>query len=436
MDRMDVAIVGRGAVGLAAALALARPGRRVALVGSRPGAAPDASSTASAAPQDWDPRVFALSPASRTLLASVGAWQRLPPERVAPVYDMRIVNATGADLPDVHLDAYRSRIEALAWIVENRALQAALLDRVRAAVQAGTLVEIQGTVTGLLPPPHGWARNEPVTLVLDHASGDGSGATPGPSHRLTASLVVAADGIDSPVREFARIGARRIDHRQTAIVANFDCERPTRDVAWQWFGDDGVLALLPLPAPGPALPAPPLEAGVPALGRVSLVWSVPEHRLAAALDCPLAESIGRITGDRHGLLRQTGPTRSFPLRSVRARSVLAPGVVLVGDAAHAVHPMAGQGMNLGFGDVAALAATLGTGSAAEPLGSYLRLRRYERSRAEAVAVMQAGLSALERLFAGPPVAVPLPLARLRDLGWRVVAQSGWLRRRMVRHAVS
>lgn len=436
MDRMDVAIVGRGAVGLAAALALARPGRRVALVGPRPGAAPDPSPSAPEAPQDWDPRVFALSPASRSLLASVGAWQRLPPERVAPVYDMRIVNAAGADLPEVHLDAYRSRIEALAWIVENRTLQAALLDRLGSAVRAGTVVEIEATVTGLLPPAHGWARNEPVSLVLDHPVGDGSGESAVPASRLAANLVIAADGIDSPVREFARIDARRIDHRQTAIVANFDCERPTRDVAWQWFGEEGVVALLPLPSPGPGLPAPPLEGGVPALGRVSLVWSVPEHRLAAALDRPLSESIGRITGERHGLLRQIGPTRSFPLRSVRARSVLAPGVVLVGDAAHAVHPMAGQGMNLGFGDVAALAATLGGGSAAEPFGSYLRLRRYERSRAEAVAVMQAGLSALERLFAGSPGAVPPPLARLRDLGWRVVAQSGWLRRRMVRHAVS
>ncbi len=457
MDRVDVAIVGRGAVGLAAALALVRQGRRVALIGLRsdpamlPQAAggsplPHPGSAGGAGPatsvpspaDDWDARVFALSPASRALLEQVGAWQRLPPERLAPVYDMRIVNAAGADLPEVHLDAYRSRLEALAWIVENQALQTALNDRVRAAVDAGSLIEIDARLTGLTLPAGGWARPASVELQLQGAQSAGDDAAPGAAdHRvLHAGLVVAADGIDSAVRELAGIEARRIDHGQTAIVANFASERPTRDIAWQWFGPHGVLALLPLPAPDAVLPSAAVAEGLPALGRLSLVWSVPERDLASAMAGPLADAIIRITGERHGKLRQIGPTRSYPLRSVRTRTLLAPGVVLIGDAAHAVHPMAGQGMNLGFGDVVALAAALARGSSAEPVGGYLRLRRYERSRAESVTVMQAGLSALERLFAPPPVALPPPLAGLRDLGWRVVAGSGWLRRRMVRHAVS
>ena len=143
-----------------------------------------------------------------------------------------------------------------------------------------------------------------------------------------------------------------------------------------------------------------------------------------------------------GRLRQISKDHAFPLRSVLASSVIAPGLVLIGDAAHAVHPMAGQGMNLGFGDVEALARAVGGCPALalpaprESPGSRPLLRRYERSRAEAVLSMQLGLSALERLFAPPPVAVVPPLASLRDAGWRLVASSGWLRRQMIRHAVS
>ncbi len=427
MDDVDVAIVGRGAIGLAAALALARKGRRLALIGAptaaSDGTAPSAPATAS--PGDWDPRVFALSPAARSLLEAIGVWQQIDPGRIAPVYDMRIVNLSGRALPEVHLDAYRARIEALAWIVENRELQAALHRVLARAVSDGAISEVSGTVTGLVLPSHGWSRSEPAQVVLDGG------------RCVDAGLVVAADGIDSAVREMARIDARRIDHRQTAIVANFETERPTRDIAWQWFGADGVTALLPLPPPVPAASETEGEWG----GRVSLVWSVPDAQLEAARARPLTESIGAITTQRLGRMRQISATRSFPLRSIRARTVLAPGVVMIGDAAHAVHPMAGQGMNLGFGDVTALAATLGSSTVpgpkatTEPAGSYWALRRYERARAEAVFTMQAGLAALERLFAPPPVNLPPPLVGLRDLGWRMVAHSPWLRRQMVRHAV-
>jgi ubiquinone biosynthesis UbiH/UbiF/VisC/COQ6 family hydroxylase len=368
--------------------------------------------------------VFALSPAARSLLEAIGVWQHLDPGRIAPVYDMRIVNASGQALPEVHLDAYRARIEALAWIVENRELQAALHRALARAVGDGAITEVFATVTGLQLPSHGWSRSEPVQVVLDGGRG------------LDAGLVVAADGIDSAVREMAGIDARPIDHRQTAIVANFETERPTRDVAWQWFSAAGITALLPLPPPVPTVG----ETEGEWRGRVSLVWSVPDAQLEAARARPLTESIAAITAGRLGRMRQISAARSFPLRSIRTRTVLAPGVVVIGDAAHAVHPMAGQGMNLGFGDVSALAAALGSptvpapGVVAEPAGGYLALRRYERARAEAVFTMQAGLAALERLFAPPPAALPPPLAGLRDLGWRMVARSPWLRRRMVRQA--
>lgn len=336
---------------------------------------------------------------------------------------MRIANLAGPDLPEVHLDAYRSRVQALAWIVENRELITGL----QGALAQSPVEIIDATVTGLrLPAEAGAGPDGAVAVEL--AGG----------HELATRLLVAADGTDSSIRDLGGIRARIVDHHQTAIVANFESERPGRDVAWQWFGPDGIVAWLPLPAPGPM----PADDGLCWRGRWSLVWSVPEARLDAARSRPLAESIDRITASRFGRLRQISRDHSFPLRSVLASSVIAPGLALVGDAAHAVHPMAGQGMNLGFGDVAALARAvgscpaLGAPTSRESPGSRPLLRRYERARAEAVMSMQLGLSALERLFAPPPVAVVPPLASLRDAGWRLVARSEWLRRQMIRHAVS
>lgn len=421
MDRVDVAVVGRGAVGLAAALALAAPGRRVCLIGpgEAPGAAPGAGKgDAPVGASAWDPRVFALSPASQALLGRLGAWQHLDSARIAPVYDMRIVNLAGRNLPDVHLDAYRSRVEALAWIIENRQLIAAL----RVALAASAVEVVDATVAALhLPVQAGAGPDGEVVIRL----ADG--------RTMKARLLVAADGTDSSIRDWAGIETRIVDHHQTAIVANFESGRPCRDVAWQWFGPDGIVAWLPLPAPA---------ADPSWRGRWSLVWSVPESRLAAARAAPLVESIGRITGGRFASLRQISRDHAFGLRSVLASTVIAPGLALVGDAAHAIHPMAGQGMNLGFADVEALAQAVGScpalGAAVprESPGSRPLLRRYERARAEAVLAMQLGLSALDRLFAPPPVAVLPPVASLRDAGWRLVASSGWIRRQMIRHAVS
>ena len=441
MDRVDVAVVGRGAVGLAAALALSAPGRRVALIGPAPApAAPAAASPVSAAPlsplsprsspttgptddvvapsgRPWDPRVFALSPASRTLLSRLGAWQGMAAERIAPVYDMRLANLAGEELPEVHLDAYGSRLEALAWIVENRELVTGL----QAALARSAVQTVDATVAGLhLPRQAGAGPDGEVIIEL----ADGAS--------LGCRLLVGADGTTSSIRGWSGIEARIVDHRQTAIVANFESERPGRDVAWQWFGPRGVVAWLPLP--------PPVASS--ARGRWSLVWSLPDAGLEQARAAPLVDMLAEVTGRRFGSLRQISATHALPLRSVLASSVIAPGVALVGDAAHAIHPMAGQGMNLGFGDVAELAGAIGSCPALgapvprESPGSRPLLRRYERSRAEAVLAMQLGLSALERLFAPPPVAVVPPLAAMRDAGWRMVARSPWLRRRMIRHAVS
>jgi ubiquinone biosynthesis UbiH/UbiF/VisC/COQ6 family hydroxylase len=430
MSTLDVAVVGRGAIGSAAALGFARAGWRTALVAPAP--VPSPTRPATQAADDWDQRVYALSPASRMLLMELGAWQLMDHARVAPIHDMRIFNRVGNRrrglAPEVHLDAYHGRVEALAWIVENRELQGALDRAISATLQPSRLQRIDAEVESLTLPLTAEDR-EGATL---HLVGGG---------RLSASLVVAADGTGSRLRELAGIDHTLRDYEQTAVVANFESTLPHRDCAWQWFGDFGVVALLPLPSED-------LDHG---RSRVSLVWSAPREEAARMLGADGAELAARIeamTDKRLGDLRMITPAAGFPLRTVRCRHVIKPAFVLIGDAAHAVHPMAGQGMNLGFGDVQGLlkhVAAARHALAAAPAAPGARagvatargadwydLRRYERSRREAVATMQLALDGLHRAFGN----LPAPLVGLRDIGWSIVARSAWLRRRMIDHAVS
>lgn len=440
----DVAVVGRAAVGLATGLALARAGLRVAMVGpdaagaesagSAPGRA-GAAGFVAASPhvgEDWDNRVFALSPASRALLESLGVWQAMDAERIAPVHDMRIwpqaarpgsgendqdgrfrlpqfLAAPGA----LHFSAWQARVDALAWIVENRNL-------VRALAQA---CRFAGFATFDAPLSALDRESDPAAAGLALADG----------RALKARLVVGADGAKSRVRELAGIGGSLTDYPQRAIVANFDTSRSHRDCAWQWFGEHGILALLPLPAGG--------QANSPA-GRCSIVWSAP-HALADELMAigpdALAARVEEVSGGVLGKLVPIGPRAAWPLRLGKVDRLIAGRVALVGDAAHVLHPLAGQGMNLGFGDVQALADVMGAREAPRDPGERLLLRRYERERAEPVLAMRLATDGLQKLFdPGSPLATgPFggPFAALRALGWQAVASSGLLRRLLVSQAV-
>jgi len=422
MNTYDVAVVGQGAIGSATALAFARAGRHVALVAPGAATALPASIAAKASrsgPQAWDQRVYALSPASRTLLTELGVWHFLDPARVAPVHDMRIFQGTTHSArrapPEVHLGAYEGRVEALAWIVENRELQTALDRAIAATLVPGRLVRVDAVVDGLTLP---LVAQEPGSASLALSGGG----------RLSAQLVIAADGTGSRLRDLAGIEHVVRDYDQTAIVANFEAGRPHRDCAWQWFGDFGVVALLPLPSD---------DLGY-RRSRVSLVWSAPAEEAARALGDG-GESLGArvqaMTAGRLGTLELITPPAAFALRAVRCRQVIKPSFILIGDAAHAVHPMAGQGMNLGFGDLRALMDHVlkRPQAGALPVSpDWFDLRRYERSRREPVAAMQLALDGLHRAFGN----LPAPLAGLRDAGWSLVARSAWLRRRMIAHAVS
>lgn len=420
MNICDVAVVGAGSVGAAAALAFARAGKDVVLIDPRPASASDgAGLSAAVLPEDaddWDSRVFALSPASQHLLEALGVWRRMSAARLSPFYDMRLFHGEdgGSTEESLRLDAYQGNIELLAHIVEGRHLQAALDQAVAEAARVLRIRRLTGSVSALSLPSID-QPSQPARLTL--ASGES----------WQAGLVVAADGARSATRALAGLEHRVFDYGQTAVVANFNSALPHRDAAWQWFDrQQGIIALLPLPDTG-------RESG----GRVSMVWSAPTERAAELMTLEagaLADQVAHHTRAAMGELQLITPPAAFALRSISCPRVIAPGFVMIGDAAHVVHPLAGQGMNLGFGDVAALRDVLLQGPQAWQKGmpTWLMLRRYERTRREPVLAMQSLMRGLHGLF-GP--SLPAPLALARNLGWRAVAASGWMRRQLIAHAI-
>jgi len=384
----DVVIIGGGLVGLSLARSLAGSGLSLALIEPQP----PAPSTTGA---NWESRVYALSPGSAAFLQSCGAWQRLPPERIARVERMRVYG----DDPGARIEfsAYDAGLRELAFIIENNRLHHALRE---AAREQDLRVHC----------PAGWSTLE---FREDHAAiglEDGTG--------LTARLVIGADGAESRVRKHAGIAVRAADYRQLGVVANFSCEKSHDDTAFQWFMRDGVLALLPLPG-----------------RRASMVWSIAEERGRRLLALPepaLAAEVEAASGGVLGTLQVITSARGFPLKLQRVTQFTRPRLALVGDAAHNVHPLAGQGVNLGFRDARALSKVLGERGPQGDCGDYALLRRYERARREDVLAMQVATDGLQKLFNNDAVL----LSRVRNLGLTLVDRLPWLKSFLVHHAVA
>jgi ubiquinone biosynthesis UbiH/UbiF/VisC/COQ6 family hydroxylase len=317
----------------------------------------------SAEPETWDARVYAISPGSATFLQRVGAWQSLPCERIAAIESMRIAGDSGATL---EFSAYELGERALAWIVEERALRAALLPA----------IHLPGVefVTGATLVSLAWSATE-GTLSLE----DG--------RQFAGRLVVGADGLNSWVRRAAGIVAEPKSYGQQGIVANFECELAHHGCARQWFrADSGVLAWLPLPG-----------------RRISIVWSSPDAQAQELLALPADAFTARVmeAGARTlGELRMITPPAAFPLQSLRLPTSIAHRLALVGDAAHGVHPLAGQGVNLGFGDAQALSNVLADRGPVGDAGAPILLERFARRRAEPVLAMHTVTDGLVRMF-GP-----------------------------------
>lgn len=389
----DVIIIGAGLVGLALAAALARAGMSVMI-------ADRGSVAASAAPRDadgdgWDQRVYAISPGSACFLHSIGAWQLLPVERIAPIEAMDVRGDAGGR---IEFSAYELGERALAWIVENRALNAAL-------VQAARGMPGLDIVAPCSPVSLVW-RAGAAELRLD----DG--------RAISARLIVGADGVRSWTREAAGIGGVPRAYGQSGVVANFDTERAHRGRALQWFRRDGsVLAWLPLPG-----------------RRISIVWSAPSELATELVALDAAELAARVAdAGRHelGALNAITPAAAFELSFLKLPAVVGERLALVGDAAHGVHPLAGQGVNLGFGDAAALATILSSRGPVRDAGAAILLERYARRRAGPVLAMQLVTDGLVRLF---DVRASW-LRVLRNRGMRAVGAVGVLKRLLAQPAL-
>lgn len=383
----DCLIAGGGMVGLSMALALAREGLRITVVERAP-------YTLHLAPE-FDGRVSAIALGSQRLLAHIGAWEGMAPY-AEPIMDIRV--SDGDSLTFLHYDHREVGTDPFGWIVENRHIRQALVD----AVQEHKNIRViaPAAVTGLR------TCGEQAEVTLS----DGSA--------ITASLVIGADGKQSGLRALAGIRAFEASYKQTAIVCTIEHAKPHLGLAQERFLTAGPFAVLPMQA-----------------NRSSLVWTEPHDRADMYLGLPeeaFVEEIRERVGDYLGTIRTVGPRFSYPLSLLHAYHYTAPRVALIGDAAHAIHPIAGQGVNLGFRDVAVLAelvgkrARLGLDIGAESvLAHYARWRRFDN------VAMLFVTDALNRLFS---TALP-PVRAARRFGLWAVGKVPPLKRQFMRHAM-
>ncbi len=381
----DVVVIGGGLVGKSAALALTQGGLRVALL-----AQPCAPLPAGAV---FDARVYAFSRSSHALFERLRVWQAIDPARLTPVYDMRVFGDAAAEL---HFSAWQASVAQLAWIAESSVVERAL----------DAALHFQPNLT--------WIDSRAQTLdVKPHAAeiGLANGRT------LEADLAIGADGAHSWVR--AQIGStvERREYHQTGLVANFRASRPHGETAFQWFRDGEIIALLPLPDQ-----------------HVSLVWSAQTQHAEALLRLDpqqLAAEVERVTLEQLGALECVTPARGFPLALQTVDRLIAPRVALVGDAAHLIHPLAGQGVNLGLRDVAALVDVIAQKESFRDLGDTVLLRRYERGRREDIRKLVVATDGLQRLFS-----IPGTIARaVRNTGMAFVGAQPLLKRWLVASAL-
>ena len=395
----DVVVVGAGITGVTLGLALHQAGLRVRVL-DRAVAPPFVPDPA------YDPRIYAISAASQAFLARVGGWQAMDPARIQPI---RAMDIHGDGQGRLHFDAVGPD-GSLGAIAESGALLEGLLAVARRT--APDLIEAPVTVQLETNAPTGEEnRSEPITL---HCTA--SPATPASTYRTR--LLVAADGLNSTVREQLGIAARFRPYGQTALVANYESDVAHDGVARQWFLQGEVVALLPLPG-----------------NLVSLVWSAKEAHAQALLALTPQErtaALQAVVGYGVGTLVERSKPAGFNLRWMRAERLTAPRAVLVGDAAHGVHPMAGQGLNLGLQDAAELSALLVNRGEGPDCGDAGLLRRYARARAEPVWAMQGLTDGLFRLFGEDRWGLPL----VRNWGMSQVDRLPALKRLLIDQANS
>ena len=375
-----IAILGGGIIGKACALLLSDLGLDIAWV------APTSKTM---------DRVYALSASTQSLLTQLRVWPTLLPERRQAVSAMEIF--TQAKTKVLHFSAYAAAVPELAWIVHDQDIQQGL-DSALCFAKGVTLFSCAAQTLKV---------SDHVELGLENGT------------VLQARCLIGADGANSWVRTQAGIQVSVKDYQQTAIVARFRAERPHHGIARQWFIDGEVLALLPLPD-----------------NQISIVWSatpthaqtllnMDQYRLAAYLQD--TADVMQYTGTLSGLTPPTG----HPLSLKSAAQLVAPHIALVGDAAHVLHPLAGQGLNLGLRDVATLGKVFAEKENFRDYGDMRLLNRYARARALDIKLMMGVTDSLQRCFATPGKS----LAKLCDWGLRAVDKADWMKSILIKNAL-
>lgn len=389
--RADVAVVGGGVVGAACALALAQQDLHVVLI--------EAQEPASWSAGTPDLRVYAFAPDNAALLDAIGAWSAIREARAHPYTRMRVWDAAGGD--ELRFDADEFAVAQLGWIVENALLQ----DRLWAALRrSGVTVRCPARVEAFEQNDDG------VAFTLD----DGL--------RVEANIAIAADGGASKLRELAGIAVQRHDYGQSGVVAFVATERPHENTAWQRFLPTGPLAFLPFaPLPDCATPS-------------SIVWTLPEQeaaRVVALDDESFSVELTRAFAGRLGEARPLSKRVAFPLRRQVAEQFVAGRVLTVGDAAHMVHPLAGQGVNLGLRDVSALRdLVVDAKQRRVDWASPHRLARWARLRRSDSVASAYAFGAINRVFSNDDLAATLLRGRALGLAGKLAP----LNRALWRHA--
>ena len=400
MRTADVVVVGGGIAGKACALGLAQLGLQTIEI------APDlGQSVASPQGTQWGQRIYAFSPSTQKLLAHLQIWDALDHGRLQPVRDMRIYGDRGEKNDQLHLSAFEAGTPQLAWIGESNLIEHTLD---QASRFQNKLERISDVVEKI------------------HVDADGSTLHLKNSGSIRAQLVIAADGANSPIRNELGISASEESYSQSAVVANWLCTYPHLETAFQWFLPGGdIVAMLPLPGK-----------------QVSMVWSTSPEHAADLLKLDQAQWLDQFALIANGvILKQLGELTlnsipaAYPLRKIRAKRFIgpeaSPKVVLIGDAAHVMHPLAGQGLNLGLRDVAVLLNILGKRESFRSPSDVVLLRRYERQRQGDTSALLWVTDKLKKLFS----ASSNTERQLRNWGLGLVNKSHFIKQRLIERAL-
>ena len=385
MSKYDVVVCGGGIVGLSCALALARQRVNVCLLGPRKKPLANLG-------EQYHPRIYAVSSASQLFLQELGVWNSIPAERIVPVENMEI---HGDRDGLVVLDAWQAAQAELAWIMESGEIEQALFQA----------VQIFG-VPWIDDKMHSYSPGQVITEK---------------GKIIQADLFIGADGARSPLRKAAGLAHEAKPYGDTGLVLQLTTEKPHLNTAIQWFRPNGILAFLPLPDTRDG-------------HQVSMVWSLRDKQANVLqamspeqLATELPGLLDEITQGRLGKVSVRSPLYGFPLTLEKAQ-MTAPGIALAGDAAHRVHPLAGQGLNLGLVDARVLCRTLAHKEPFRSFGDLRVLERYQNERAEAILAMRLATDGLHKLFALPSSG---PLALLRNAGMDVVQRLPFVKRRLI-----